>query len=535
MAQQPQVGFVQHVHHPDQAGADLRGQADALRFAAGQGVGLAFEGEVVEPDIDQEAEPLADFLDDLGRDFAAPAGQRQAAEESQRFVDRQHHQFRQGTVGDEDIARGPVQTRTAAVGTGLFADVLGQLLAHRGRLGFAIAAFQVRHDAFELVLALAASARIGEVVEGDQFVAAAVQHGLAHVVRQRLPGRVHVELVMPGQRGDQLEVVGVAPVPAAHGAGRKRQLGMDDHARRIEELGHAQAVALRAGADRRVEREQARFQFRQRVIADRAAVFGRKQQRRSIGMVQRLHRGHAIAQFQGGLETFGQALLDVLARLEAVDHRLDGVFLAQGQGRHRVDFMQLAIDAHAHVALRAQLVEDLGVLALALADHRRQHHVALFAIEGEYLVDHLADRLRFQRVAVVGAARQAHAGVQQAQVVVDLGDGADGGAGVVRGRFLLDRDRRRQPLDVVDIGLLHHAEELARIGRQRFHIAPLAFGINRVEGQGRLAGAGQAGDHDQLVSRQVEIDVLEVVRPRAANADEVHGHRVGIRGANKEA
>jgi hypothetical protein len=32
--------LVEHVHHADQAGADLAGQADALRLAAGQGVGL---------------------------------------------------------------------------------------------------------------------------------------------------------------------------------------------------------------------------------------------------------------------------------------------------------------------------------------------------------------------------------------------------------------------------------------------------------------------------------------------------------------
>ena len=57
--------FVEHVHHADQSRADLRGEADALRFAAGQAVGLAIEREVIEADIDEEAQPLADFLDDL--------------------------------------------------------------------------------------------------------------------------------------------------------------------------------------------------------------------------------------------------------------------------------------------------------------------------------------------------------------------------------------------------------------------------------------------------------------------------------------
>ena len=34
---QPNGGFVQHVEHPDQPGADLAGQADPLSLAPGQG------------------------------------------------------------------------------------------------------------------------------------------------------------------------------------------------------------------------------------------------------------------------------------------------------------------------------------------------------------------------------------------------------------------------------------------------------------------------------------------------------------------
>ena len=72
------------------------------------------------------------------------------------------------------------------------------------------------------------------------------------------------------------------------------------------------------------------------------------------------------------------------------------------------------------------------------------------------LVNHLADGLRFECRVVIGAARNTGAGKQQAQVVVDLGDRADRRARVVRGRFLFDGDRRRQAVDMVDIGFLHH-------------------------------------------------------------------------------
>ena len=46
--------LIEHVADADQAAADLRGQADALGFAAGEGAGLAVEGEVAQADVDHE-------------------------------------------------------------------------------------------------------------------------------------------------------------------------------------------------------------------------------------------------------------------------------------------------------------------------------------------------------------------------------------------------------------------------------------------------------------------------------------------------
>ena len=59
---------------------------------------------------------------------------------------------------------------------------------------------------------------------------------------------------------------------------------------------------------------------------------------------------------------------------------------------------------------------------------------------------------------------------QQAQVVVDLRDGPDRRPRVARRRLLVDRDRRRQALDRVDVRLVHLPEELARVGRQRLDV-----------------------------------------------------------------
>ena len=164
-----------------------------------------------------------------------------------------------------------------------------------------------------------------------------------------------------------------------------------------------------------------------------------------------------------------------------------------------------------------QFAEDVLVLALAIGHDRRQQHDAATLGQSGHLVDHLADGLGVECGAVLGAARLAHTGEEQAQIVVDLGDRADGGARVVGCRLLFDGNGWRKPFDVIDIGFLHHREKLAGVSRQRLHVAPLPLGIERVECQRRLSGTGQSRDHDQPVARNVEVDVLQIVRTRAAH------------------
>ena len=79
---------------------------------------------------------------------------------------------------------------------------------------------------------------------------------------------------------------------------------------------------------------------------------------------------------------------------------------------------------------------------------------------------------------------------------------------------------------MVDVRLLHLPEELPRVRRERFDIPALAFGEDRVEGKRRFAGAGQPGEDHQLVAGDLDVDILEVVFPSAADNDPVVlGHR----------
>ena len=138
-------------------------------------------------------------------------------------------------------------------------------------------------------------------------------------------------------------------------------------------------------------------------------------------------------------------------------------------------------------------------------------------------------RLAHDLAAAVAAERAADAREEQPHVVVDLGRRADRRARVADAVLLPDRDRRRDAVDAIDVRLLHPLEELPRVGRQRLDVAPLPFGVDRVEGERRLPRPAHAGDDDQLAERQRDVDVLEVVRARAAH-DELGGRFDGRRG-----
>ena len=323
---------------------------------------------------------------------------------------------------------------------------------------------------------------VAEIAELDDFLAAAVEDHVADFLRQLLKGRIDAEAIVLGQRLDDLEVVRIAAVPAAHRAAGQTDRGAADDQVGVEKLADAETIAFRARAVRIVEAEHPRLEFLQAVIAIGAGKAGAEQfflqrGRRLPGFDHGADDRQSLGQRDGGLKGLGQALLEVLPHADAVHDHLDAVFAPQLERRDLVEFVHHAVDPRADETLGAQLLDQLQVLALAAAHHRRQQHQPGAFGQAQHVVHHLADGLRLERNAVVGTAGRAYPGKQQPQVVVDFGDRAHGGARVMRGR----------------------------VKRQR-----------------RLYGARQAGNHDQFVPRQVEVDVGQVVGAGAAYENLVH-------------
>ena len=229
--------------------------------------------------------------------------------------------------------------------------------------------------------------------------------------------------------------------------------------------------------------------------------------------------------FERGLERRRQPLLDSRSYDQAVDHDLDRVLPLLVQGRQVPgEFDQFAVDPGAQEAFPDHLFQLAAVLAL-LAPHvgREQQQAGALRHRG-HTVHHLLHGLGADHLAALRAVGNADRGVEQTQVVVNLGHRADRRPGIAGHRLLFDRDGGRQPLDRVDVRLLDLVQELAGVRRQRLDVAALSFGEQRVEGERGLARARHAGDHDQSLARDLDRDVLQVVLPGAPDDDLLAAH-----------
>jgi len=217
---------------------------------------------------------------------------------------------------------------------------------------------------------------------------------------------------------------------------------------------------------------------------------------------------------------------------ERSERRGDG---GRGCGRaladRRIDQRRLA-----RVAVAGRLVRDfheLVDLRRVRDRHRRLDDRQIEPDEEPRAVGQLRELARddFGRLAhdlapALAAERAADAREQQPHVIVDFGRRANRRARVAHAVLLPDGYRRRDPVDAIDVRLLHPLEKLPRVRRQRLDVAPLAFRVNRVEGQRRLPGAAHAGDDHELPDGNRDVDILQVVRARAAY-DKVGGFRRG--------
>ena len=517
---EPDGGLVQDVEDAHEAGAYLGREPDALRLSARERGGGAAEREVVQAHVDHELQAGDDLLHYGRADEALPLGELQALEELQRLPAAEVADLHDVLVAHGDGQVLGLEPPAVARGARLLADVALQVLAHGlgGRL--LVLVKQDGAHARELggPVGVAPVARV--ILHGDLGVTQAVEKGLARLGLEPLPrGRGVLAHVAHHRRDDLRVVVGVAE-DASEGAARGRQRRVVDQGLRIDHAPDAQAVAVGAGAVGGVEREVAGLQ-----VVDGVAVLGAGQGEgvleklalrppRGVTRRQEVEPHLARGQPGGSLDRLGDAAQRGLAYDHAVHDDLDRVLVLLVEPDVLVQVADLAVHADAREALLAQVLEELGVLALPAQHHGRQHEGAPPLSRGKDLVCHLVGGLPLDDAPALGAVRGAYARVEQAQVVVDLGDGAHRGAGVAARGLLVDRDRGRQAIDGVEVGLVHLSQEHAGVAREGLNVAALPLRVDGVERQARLARAREARDHHELVAGYGDVHVAEVVLAR---------------------
>ena len=320
--------------------------------------------------------------------------------------------------------------------------------------------------------------------------------------------------VLFGEQGDFGQEVRFG-LPGQNGSLRKGAVRVD---RELlgEVLVAPEPGAVGAGPERAVEGEEARLDLRDGDVAVRAGVVLRQHVLRPA---LRGDQDVPARELQCGLHGLRDARTPLLRHLQPVDDHLDVVALLLVQLDVLVQPQDRAVDADARIALLPRLAEQVAELALLAPDERGEDlHAGTVVVLEDQLQD-LVDGIADDRLSAMGAVGHPDAAVEQAQVVVDLGDGPYDGTRVVARPLLFDGDGGGQAGDVVHIRLLLDAQKLARVGRQGLHVAPLPLGIERVERQGRLAGPRRPRYDHQPAPRNVHAHVLEVVFPGPFDAD----------------
>ena len=250
-----------------------------------------------------------------------------------------------------------------------------------------------------------------------------------------------------------------------------------------------------------------------------------------LSQVHELQQHHPARQTQRRLHRVRQPPPRILLDRQPVHHHLDGVLLVLLQrgklprlpASHAVEPDDRAVHPRSRVSLHLQFAQELGVLALTAPDHRRQHLEPRPLLQLQHPVHDLLRRLPRDRPPAHRAMRPPHPRIQQPQVVIHLRDRPHRQPRIPAGRLLVNRHRRAQPIDEIHIRLIHLAQELPRIRRQRLHIPPLPLRENRVKRQARLPRPRQPGKHDHGIPRQLQRHILQVVLTGATD-DEMISH-----------
>ena len=281
---QPDRRLVEHVEHAGQLRSDLRGEPNALTFAARQRRRAAAEREIADANIQQKTQAIADFADDAAGNRGFALGQRQRLDERERIGQRHLDELRQPMALHANGAALGTKTRAPARCARLQRAIRLEHFLVRPRALFE-AAPQVGNHAFEVgaerILGLGDARGVGPAAWR------AMQHNVALLLRQLAERRLRVDAERVLEPAEHL--VDRRPVAAAHGSdrasGQRDSVSSGMIRAEVEVVNRAEPLTRLTGAMRRVERKRARAHLRNADAARRTRHPPREQ---PVAAVQRV-------------------------------------------------------------------------------------------------------------------------------------------------------------------------------------------------------------------------------------------------------
>ena len=493
---QPDRRLVEHEECVDQRCAERRGQVDALDLAARQRSALTVKREVAQPDVAEKLQAGANLGEhQIHRGIHQRALEGQVVDERTQIRNRCQHQILDGFAPDAPEQGVRLETGAVARRARRVAAVLGQHdpHVHLVRLGFEPGEKALNPVPLRLPGLLAAfPLRI------------TLQHPVPVLGRQVLPRRIDRDVQAPRELDHLiLAFLETRGLPGLDGAFVKRAVFIRDHQAVVDPDHASKAAARFARAQRGVKGKRAGQRL---CVADIA--IGAVEPVAELPdclvvalVIERVNGNDAVAHAQGRVERFhdprlfraGKAkpVLNNLQRAQG-NLRLAGAgFARPGRGRRRRRLRDAGFVAvQPRVTLPVEKSPYFLFGKVGRHPHGEGDDEPRIAETVRALAKRREDRpgaILAHALAATAAKQRRAAGKQQLQVVVELGHRADRAARTAHRIRLVDCNRRQDALDAVHLRFVHAVEELSCVGRERFDVATLPFGVERVERERTLA------------------------------------------------
>ena len=281
-----------------------------------------------------------------------------------------------------------------------------------------------------------------------------------------------------------------------------------------------QPRTMRTGADGIVEREHTRLQLAEGNAVLLAGIGLRKLQflRLPFSFTGcRLHNEMSVGNGKRVFHRIGKARLHSLAQNQAVHNNFNVVFLVFIQHDLLGKVIEVSVHPDANIAAFFCVGKHFFVHTFLRADDGGEDDKTRTLRQGKDAVNDLIGGLLTDLLAANRAMRNADARIEQSEIIVNLGDRSHRGTRVFGGGFLVDGNGGGKPLDGINVGFIQLPQKHARIGRKRLHKAAVPLGIKGIERERGFARPGKPGEDNELIPRDIQVDIFEIMHPRAAD------------------